>query len=379
MESINVSRPSSHQDAHMEMNDTTPVIRVPIAKTFSFAVPDCWKPANSFLVGWVEGLPGPVEREQPLVPARIQAPKRTLDSVDTDDGHDNDDHRNKRTKMGSSLGLHPGLEARRNAIAKSSHGIMDRVSNACRRIVNRSKHEESPKGPKASEPRVSLTLPGTPPIIADRTRMRFVFVGDSGCGKSSFLLRYHLNIFNTIHVKTQYELFNKTVNVDGRDVDLELWDTSGDFGLHQLQRLSYLSWDAVFLCFSIDTPMRLANLQMRWIDEIRNYCPNAPVILLGLKKDTRIGSGLWAPMYPQMQARISATEGSSSANIMRAVKYIECSAKTGENVNRVFNEGIKLVLGDRSEGNDPEQVQQKPQKRGTKKNGSDFARFMCFK
>ncbi len=49
------------------------------------------------------------------------------------------------------------------------------------------------------------------------------------------------------------------VAVDEEDTDIELWDTAGDVTLEQLGRLSYLAWDAVFLCFSVDSERSFDN------------------------------------------------------------------------------------------------------------------------
>lgn len=115
--------------------------------------------------------------------------------------------------------------------------------------------------------------------------MRFIFVGDSGCGKSSMLLsvhcyhnhhmpncvdaptnecrRFYRDTFTPTSTPTQYELFNKIVRSGGQDVDLELWDTSGKIELNQLSLLSYLTWDAVFLCFSVNSDKNFRNAQTK--------------------------------------------------------------------------------------------------------------------
>lgn len=62
-----------------------------------------------------------------------------------------------------------------------------------------------------------------------------------------------LTQYDQHYAPTQYELFHKVVAVDGQDADVELWDTAGDLALEQLGRLSYLAWDAVFLCFSVNS------------------------------------------------------------------------------------------------------------------------------
>jgi hypothetical protein len=79
------------------------------------------------------------------------------------------------------------------------------------------------------------------------------------------------------------------------------------------------------------------------MNEIRMHCRGAPVFLLGLKKDTRVGSGIWAPLFPSWETRIGASEGAMAANHVNAVKYMECSAKTGEGISHVFEEAVRIV------------------------------------
>ncbi|KAI6086912.1 P-loop containing nucleoside triphosphate hydrolase protein [Hypoxylon rubiginosum] len=336
--------------------------RFPMAKSFSFNIPEKFHTNNPFVVGWVDDLPGEVKREEPLEPAQFHAPKHALDTVDEAEDGSLDNHRSKRARISSAASRHPAVEKRMNRLANSNRsGIVRRASDIFQRLFSRSNDATSTDRPLP---------PGTPPS-PDRPRMRFVFVGDSGCGKSSMLMRYYNDSYDPEYRPTQYELLNKTATVDNKDIDLELWDTSGDFEQHQLRLLSYLAWDAVFLCFSLDSMPRFTNAQTKWVDEIRSHCRDAPIILVGLKKDTRIGTGMWAPLYPQLAARICATEGSEAAVIMRAVKYIECSANTGENVGRVFEEGVRLVLKERAEEAELEKLR-------SRQKLSSFGQFMCF-
>ncbi|KAK5631054.1 hypothetical protein RRF57_006769 [Xylaria bambusicola] len=107
---------------------------------------------------------------------------------------------------------------------------------------------------------------------------------------------------------THYELFHKVVAIDEQDTDIELWDTAGDIALEQLARLSYLAWDAVFLCFSVNSIRSFNNARTQWITQIRRYTRGAPLIFVGTKTDQRVGASLWAPLYPNLETRITATE-----------------------------------------------------------------------
>lgn len=45
--------------------------------------------------------------------------------------------------------------------------------------------------------------------------------------------------------------------------------------------------------------------------------------------------------------------------IVRGIKYMECSAKTGENVNRVFEEAVRMVVYEREEQEALARIRQK--------------------
>ncbi|KAI1438251.1 P-loop containing nucleoside triphosphate hydrolase protein [Xylaria sp. CBS 124048] len=197
--------------------------------------------------------------------------------------------------------------------------------------------------------------------------MRFVFVGDSQCGKTSALLRFHRDTFSSSYTPTQYDLFHKVVKVDGQDIDVELWDTSGNLALEQLSRLNYLAWDCVFLCFSVSSPRSFNSARNRWIHHIRRHTRGAPLILVGMKTDLRVGASLWSPLYPDLDTRITATEGVMVAEAIGATKYVECSAKTCQGINGVIEDGVCTV----NKCRDAVKPLEKP--------SSGFADLLCFK
>lgn len=45
--------------------------------------------------------------------------------------------------------------------------------------------------------------------------------------------------------------------------------------------------DVVLLCFSITNPVSLRNCKAMWYPEIRRFCPQTPVLLVGCKNDLR--------------------------------------------------------------------------------------------
>ena len=45
-----------------------------------------------------------------------------------------------------------------------------------------------------------------------------------------------------------------------------------------------LDTDVILMCFSIDSPDSLENIPEKWTPEVRHFCPNVPIILVGNKK-----------------------------------------------------------------------------------------------
>lgn len=95
---------------------------------------------------------------------------------------------------------------------------------------------------------------------------------------------------HSIKKKPQFLQLSKVLErswevVDSVNVSLRLWDTFGDH--EKDRRFAYGRSDVVLLCFSIASPVSLRNCRAMWYPEIRRFCPQTPVILVGCKNDLR--------------------------------------------------------------------------------------------
>ncbi|CDH09241.1 related to GTP-binding protein RHO1 [Zygosaccharomyces bailii ISA1307] len=93
--------------------------------------------------------------------------------------------------------------------------------------------------------------------------------------------------FPEVYVPTVFENYVADVEVDGRRVELALWDTAGQEDYDRLRPLSYPDSNVVLICFSIDLPDSLENVQEKWIAEVLHFCQGVPIILVGCKVDLR--------------------------------------------------------------------------------------------
>ncbi|KDB27437.1 GTP-binding protein rhoA [Trichophyton interdigitale MR816] len=118
-------------------------------------------------------------------------------------------------------------------------------------------------------------------------RRKLVIVGDGACGKTCLLIVFSKGTFPEVYVPTVFENYVADVEVDGKHVELALWDTAGQEDYDRLRPLSYPDSHVILICFAIDSPDSLDNVQEKWISEVLHFCSGHPIILVGCKKDLR--------------------------------------------------------------------------------------------
>ncbi|KAI5863517.1 P-loop containing nucleoside triphosphate hydrolase protein [Durotheca rogersii] len=167
----------------------------------------------------------------------------------------------------------------------------------------------------------------------DEVTSKILLLGDEQVGKTTFLSRIsggssalegHASV-TLLRDEDQpfiFELRNRR-----RTYRLEFYDTSypGDWRL--------LQPDLVLICYDISQRLSLINMTRTWIKQVHatfQTSDDLPVIVVGFKRDLRPESDPTGTIYP--------AEGHMVAQEMRADKYVECSAVTGELLKLAFEE-----------------------------------------
>ena len=171
-----------------------------------------------------------------------------------------------------------------------------------------------------------------------------MIIGDGACGKTSLLSVFTLGYFPTHYVPTVFENYVTDCRVDGRSVQLALWDTAGQEDYERLRPLAYSRAHIILIGFSVDSPDSLENVRHKWVEEARERCPEVPVILVGLKKDLREDPLAKEEMRKKSLKFITTREGAEMAQQCGARKYLECSSLTGEGVDDVFEAATRAAL-----------------------------------
>jgi len=165
-------------------------------------------------------------------------------------------------------------------------------------------------------------------------------VGDPASGKTCALRTYIDGIFPTTHISV-YDSNLSHVVIDGTPVNLQLHDTIGNGSYDRLRTLVYNEVHIFVVMFSLINPSSLESVKLRWYPEIRHYCPEASILLVGTKMDLRKSDSEIA-VHKKFRP-ISTHEGEKVAKQIKA-KYMECSALTHKGLNEVFHEAIRLSL-----------------------------------
>ncbi len=157
--------------------------------------------------------------------------------------------------------------------------------------------------------------------------VKVVIVGDWGVGKTSLIRRFAENKFDYDYKPSiGVNIVTKVVDVKGRKLKLQIFDTGGQERLQPLRKRYYTGANAVIFVFDITRASSAAAIESKWLDEVTSTLGNDFVRVVIANK-TDLTSERTVSEYAAQQA----TERIQG-------KYYETSALDGRNVADAFNE-----------------------------------------
>ncbi|KAI6192441.1 Rho-related GTP-binding protein RhoU [Aphelenchoides fujianensis] len=166
--------------------------------------------------------------------------------------------------------------------------------------------------------------------------VKCVLVGNSAVGKTSLIDAYTKKRFNDNYVPTTFDNYSGTVNVDKKQIQIDLSDTSGDPEFDSLRPLSFAEANVFLLCFKVTDNASWNSLTDHWLPEIRAVAPHVPVILVGTQEDLR-----WCHYAPREVVDPKRVRKFAEK---QNVDFIECSALTKKNLKELFDRAIMKGL-----------------------------------
>lgn len=179
---------------------------------------------------------------------------------------------------------------------------------------------------------------------------KLVIIGDGACGKTSLLSVFTLGYFPERYVPTVFENYVTDCRVDGKSVQLALWDTAGQEDYERLRPLAYSHAHVLLIAFSVDNVDSILNVEQKWWPEALHNCPNVPIILVGLKRDKRDDPKVLEEFLRTSQRFVTQEQAETCGRKINAEKhagdryYLECSSLTGDGVDDVFEAATRKSL-----------------------------------
>ncbi|TYZ67765.1 hypothetical protein PybrP1_009864 [[Pythium] brassicae (nom. inval.)] len=164
--------------------------------------------------------------------------------------------------------------------------------------------------------------------------LKYIIIGDSEVGKSSLLLQFTEQHFQPIHDLTiGVEFGAKLLDLDGRKVKLEIWDTAGQETFLSITRSYYRGADGALLVYDIGRRESFEHLG-RWLHECHQNSQNESIeiMVVGMKCD-----------LSHRDRQVSEEEGREWAEA-HGLYFIEASAKTAQNVEQAFSQTAATIL-----------------------------------
>jgi small GTP-binding protein len=167
---------------------------------------------------------------------------------------------------------------------------------------------------------------------AKSVTLKYLVVGDSGVGKTSLLVRYCEDSFQTDYLSTIGVDFKiKRMELNHNQVTLNIWDTAGQERFRNITKSFYKGAHGIILTFSITDPVSFNHIES-WIDQIKEVGnADTDMILVGAKSDL------------ESDRKVSRKQAETLAD-KYSIQYVEVSAKEDTNISRVFEMLTQQVI-----------------------------------
>ncbi|CAF5191834.1 unnamed protein product, partial [Rotaria magnacalcarata] len=153
---------------------------------------------------------------------------------------------------------------------------------------------------------------------------RLIMVGSGGVGKSALTLQYMYDEFVVDYEPTKADSYRKAVMLDGEEVQIDILDTAGQENYAAIRDTYIRSGEGFLLVFDVTDAESFSDLTDLYeqILRVKNGGTNIPAILVGNKIDLA------------ERRKVTLEEAEQKARTW-SIRYIETSAKTKHNVDKV--------------------------------------------
>ena len=161
--------------------------------------------------------------------------------------------------------------------------------------------------------------------------LKYIIVGDASVGKSNLLLRYTHGVFREEYQLTiGVEFGRSNITINDQIFRIQIWDTAGQENFRSITRAYYKNSACALIVYDITRRASFESISS-WIEDCKNSSPKSiMMVLVGNKVDL------------EEKREITIEEGQELAE-KYGLLFFETSAKTGQNVNEVFQKSAEAI------------------------------------
>ena len=159
-------------------------------------------------------------------------------------------------------------------------------------------------------------------------KFKIPIFGDGGVGKTTLTHRFLNGVFKeTYQLTIGMDFYVKKLELDGKKISLQIWDFAGEEKFRFLLPGAVMGANGTIFMYDITRYVTFKNLT-NWLtvfneaNEIHDQ--EFPILLVGSKLDL------------EGVRTVPKEEAVKFANDNNFIDYIECSSKSGENVEELF-------------------------------------------
>ena len=160
--------------------------------------------------------------------------------------------------------------------------------------------------------------------------IKIIIIGDAGVGKTSLLHRFIFNKFQKDPKQTiSVEYTSKLMKIQNKNLRLQLWDTAGQERFKSVTKNFYKNAIGMIIVYDITNNESFKNCESWILDANQMVNKNCCCCLLGNKSDLK------------NEKKVDDENIKKFCDKYSISSNFECSALTGENIEKVFS-----TLGD---------------------------------
>ena len=171
--------------------------------------------------------------------------------------------------------------------------------------------------------------------MSDDNVLKFVILGEGRVGKTSILSKYFKKKFNEGEKSTVNPAFyEKTVNYQGKKVQLKFWDTAGQEQFNAISTMYYQNAVGALLVYDVSIFETFEKVKT-WVMTLQEAVGKDITFVIAGNKFDLINKNKMEEQNPSIESYCAKEK----------CKHFYTSAKTGFNLDEAFDSLINSVLG----------------------------------